>query len=47
MHGDDPSRQELHTLTGQPTVDVSAVVDDIEQVLRRALVRLLSGVVEQ
>lgn len=47
MHGDDPSRQELRTLTGQPTDDLSAVVDDIERVLRRALVWLLSGVVEQ
>ena len=47
MHGDDPSRQELHTLTGQPTNDLSAVVGDIERVLRRALVRLLSRAVEQ
>ncbi|WP_244933106.1 hypothetical protein [Micromonospora tulbaghiae] len=47
MHGDDPSRQELHTLTGQPTDRLSAVVDDIERVLRRTLVQLLSGVVEQ
>ncbi|MFB9235027.1 hypothetical protein ACFFWC_05680 [Plantactinospora siamensis] len=47
MHGDDPGRRELHTLTGQPTDDLSAVVDDIERVLRRALVRLLSGVIEQ
>ncbi|WP_205809345.1 hypothetical protein [Micromonospora sp. HNM0581] len=47
MHGDDPSRWELHTLTGQPTEDLSAVVDDIERVLCRALVGLLSGVVEQ
>ncbi|MEV6377673.1 hypothetical protein [Micromonospora musae] len=48
VHGDDPSRRELRTLTGQPTEDLSAVVDDIERVLRRALVRLLSdGVVEQ
>ncbi|WP_422750492.1 hypothetical protein [Micromonospora sp. WMMD1219] len=47
MHGNDPSRQELHTLTGQPTDRLSAVVDDIERVLRRTLVQLLSGVVEQ
>lgn len=41
MHGDDPSGRELRTLTGQPTDDLSAVVDDIERVLRRALVGLL------
>ncbi|WP_222947239.1 hypothetical protein [Micromonospora aurantiaca (nom. illeg.)] len=47
MHGDDPSGRELRTITGQPTNDLSAVVDDIERVLRRALVRLLSRVVKQ
>ncbi|WP_247663915.1 hypothetical protein [Micromonospora sp. U21] len=47
MHGDDPSGRELRTLAGQPTDDLSAVVDDIERVLRRTLVRLLSDVVKQ
>ncbi|WP_326564413.1 hypothetical protein [Micromonospora peucetia] len=47
MHGDDPSGREQRTLTGQPTSDLSAVVDDIERVLRRALVRTISDAVKQ
>lgn len=47
MHGDDPGRRELYVLSGQPTVELSAVVDDIERVICRALVRLLSDAVKQ
>lgn len=46
MHGDDASMRELYVLSGQPTSDLSAVVDDIERVLRRALVRTLFQLAE-
>ncbi|MFG1834132.1 hypothetical protein [Micromonospora chersina] len=43
VHGDDPSRRELRLLNGQPTTNLSAVVDDIERVTRRALIRILTA----
>ncbi|MEU2171714.1 hypothetical protein ACH47V_32585 [Micromonospora chersina] len=43
MHGDDPHERELYVLSGQPTATLSAVVDDIERVMRRALVRVLAA----